>query len=170
MLLMLSCSHLDAGLQFFNDWTTQFLVTLCYVDWKNINKIRLNPTNLALMLFNPLRHSTKQVVCFCSHAAFVKILISSALEVEVLGRTIDWCLLGSLGISLHLCSQLRHGGTHLAIWCRPDPPKNGKSVSQLEVKVGVVEDDCGGVTEVALGPRMYGFTPPSFCTIKNSAL
>lgn len=147
-LFSMSCCHLDAGVQLFNGWITLVLVMLCHVDWKNINKIRWNPTNLALMLFNPLRHSTKQVVCFCSHAAFVKILISSALEVEVLGRTIDWCLLGSLGISLHLCSQLRHGGTHLAIWCRPDPPKNGKWVSQLEVKVGVVEDDCREVMEV----------------------
>ena len=36
-------------------------------------------------------------------------------EVEVLGCAIDRCLLGCLGLSLHLCSQLCHGGTHLTI-------------------------------------------------------
>ena len=39
-------------------------------------------------------------------------------QVEVLGRAIDWCFLGRLGLSLHLCSQLCHGGTDLAIWRR----------------------------------------------------
>mmetsp|Transcript_62934 Transcript_62934/g.99854 ORF Transcript_62934/g.99854 Transcript_62934/m.99854 type:complete len:203 (+) Transcript_62934:317-925(+) len=41
-----------------------------------------------------------------------------ASDVEVLGRAIDWCFLGRLGLSLHLCSQLCHGGTDLAIWRR----------------------------------------------------
>ena len=36
-------------------------------------------------------------------------------EVEVLGCAIDRCLLGCLGLSLHLCSQLCHGRTHLTI-------------------------------------------------------